>query len=262
MNNNIYIIDDGLNTNYISCLLVSMFLNKNIIYNSLLEKSDINPQFIYIQELIKFILSSLKTYKTINSNILNKFRLTLAFNNLINKENFFSNIPIENLYEFLIKTFSQNKIEFININNGSKIENYFYINLNINPSFDSLKYQLSENLKYKILNNIPDFIGIKLNREINNSNAIDIQKKITIKSIYSLENNESEKNKLIWNIFSIICYEPNLDLYYSFINISNNWFYFNQKELLNIQIVNIKEFEAKIKLQSYFLIYLFNNKIT
>ena len=264
MNNNIYLIEDGFNTNYISCLLVSMFLNKNIIYNLLLEKNDISNEYIYLQELIKFILFSLKSYKVINSNILNNFRNILGFNKFLSSTNFLLNNSIEDLYEFLLKTFNYNKIEFININNNSSIENYCYLNIDINVNYDNLKTQILESFKFKILNNIPDFIGIKLNRNFDNNLILDIQKKITFKSIYNFNNNNiiDENKKLIWNIFSIICYEPLLDLYYSFINISNNWFYFNQKELINIQIVNIKNYEAKIKLQAYFLIYTFDNKIT
>jgi hypothetical protein len=265
MNNNIYLIEDGFNTNYISCLLVSMFLNKNILYNLLLEKNDISNDKLYFQELIKFILFSLKSYRVINSDILNNFRNILGFNKFLSNTNFLLNNPIENLYEFLLKTFNCNKIEFLNINNNSSIENYYYLNIDVNSTYDNLKSQLLESFKYKILNNIPDFIGIKLNRNFNNNIILDIQKKITFKSIYNFNNiniETGDNTKLIWNVFSIICYEPVLDLYYSFINISNNWFYFNQKELINIQIINIKEYESQIKLQAYFLIYTFDNKMT
>ena len=69
-NDNIYRIENSENTNYISCLLISLFYNKNIIYSLFLDNDNINSIYIYIQELIKSIINNIKNYYFINSNSL------------------------------------------------------------------------------------------------------------------------------------------------------------------------------------------------
>ncbi len=91
-------------------------------------------------------------------------------------------------------------------------------------------------------------------RNTNERIEIDIQKKININSIYYYSDmiNKNEKNKLIWEISSIICFD---NFYYSYINLNNNWILLNEKEIPIIKKINIKDYENDIKLKSLFVIY-------
>lgn len=232
-----YMIEDGINTNYISCLLLSLFIDKNIIYNNLLNNNDVPIEYHYIQEIIKYIIYSIKNYKIINSDILNYLRNILYLKKFKCPDTILLNNNILELFEFLLKILSFQNIEFIYNN---QIISMSYIKLNIDSS-TNIKTLLYKEFNDKKLNNIPYMISIYLNKD--NEHLIDIQKKITFNSIY---------NKSIWSIYSIICFDQ---YYFSFININNNWIYINDKLIPCIQIIKLKDYENIIKKYSKLLIY-------
>ena len=249
--NNIYIIEDGHNTNYISCLILSLFLEKNIIYNHMLENDNVTTESLYIQQIIKTIISDFRNYKILNSKILNYFRNILYFNNF--KE--IDNCIIE-LYDYFIQIFNIIKIEFLNISNMSCVESYSYLNLDATKTFNTnIKELLKINLKSLLLNNIPHIIGIKIIRD-NLITSIDIMKKISFDSIYNFSQNE---NKLIWEIKSIICFDIINSNYFSYLNFKNTWLLINEKLFPSMQKIDIKLHENTIKLNSVFLIYNYCN---
>ncbi len=248
-----YIIEDGYNTNYISCLILSLFLEKNIINNIFIETSYNNPKIIYIQEIIKKIIFDFKSYNIVNSNILNYFRNILFFENYKSLDKILENNCIISLYDFLYNLYNLPKIEFMNLCEIGKIETCTYLTIKIKEN-TNIKTLINNNYNTKILNNIPHFLGIYLMRNTNERIEIDIQKKININSIYYYSDmiNKNEKNKLIWEISSIICFD---NFYYSYINLNNNWILLNEKEIPIIKKINIKDYENDIKLKSLFVIY-------
>lgn len=248
---NIYIIEDGCNTNYISCLILTMFLDKNIIYKSFLLNDNIPIENLYLQELIKSIISDFKNYKIINTSKQNYLRNYLYFKGFLSANTILNNNSIEELYNFLYEKLNIPKIEFLNIL-GNNVELMNYINLNINDSDTNIKKILEYNLQNKLLNNIPNFLAIKLNK-LDENYLFDIQKKITLNSVYNYTNHVNMK--LIWEITSIICFEKELNNYYSFIQVNNNWYIINQLNIPSIQKINIKNYENIIKSKAIFVIY-------
>ncbi len=242
---NIYIIEDGYNTNYISCLILSLFLEKTNIYYYMLDNINVPNESIFIQEIIKIIINDFKTYKIINSKIMNYLRNILFFNNFLDIQHIFDNNCIIKLYEFFYNSFNIQKIQFIN---DSKIDSLTYLVFDTyNELNTSIKKLININLSNLVLNNIPNFIGIKLIRNHLLTN-IDVQKKITFQSIF-------QENKLIWEIKSIICFDIENSNYFSFFKYKDVWLIINEKIFPPIQKINIRIHENDIKLKSIFLIY-------
>lgn len=255
---NIYIIEDGFNTNYISCLLLTIFLEKNIIYNNLLLNDNISVEYFYLQELIKNLINDFKIYKIMNSSKLNYFRNMIFFKGFKDPKLILDNNSIIDLYEFILEKFNVPKIEFINISsNLNSVESFNYIDLKINNIEIDIKKLIEKTFENRLLNNIPNFIGIKLSREQNNF-LCDIQKKIKFNSIYNYSNKTD--TQLIWEISCIICYDFEISNYFSFIIVKNNWYMINQFNIPSIQKINIKDYELLIKLKTIFTIYKFSDK--
>ena len=260
-NDNIYRIENSENTNYISCLLISLFYNKNIIYSLFLDNDNINSIYIYIQELIKSIINNIKNYYFINSNSLNYLKSILYINNFKNKDILESN-KIEDLYEYLYEIFDIGKIELIDLNNNAIINNITYLNLECDEYNTTIKNLIKKNYSFKVLNNMPKFLAFKINR-LNKEMNIDIQKKITLNTIFNITNtitniSSSNNKNLIWQINIIICYDNEINKYFSYINYNNNWLKITNHNDNFIIPVNIKSEEYIIKLKSIFLLYILN----
>jgi hypothetical protein len=260
-NDNIYRIENSENTNYISCLLISLFYNKNIIYSLFLDNDNINSIYIYIQELIKSIINNIKNYYFINSNSLNYLKSILYINNFKNKDILESN-KIEDLYEYLYEIFDIGKIELIDLNNNAIINNMTYLNLECDEYNTTIKNLIKKNYSFKVLNNMPKFLAFKINR-LNKEMNIDIQKKITLNTIFNITNtitniSSSNNKNLIWQINIIICYDNEINKYFSYINYNNNWLKITNYNDNFIIPVNIKSEEYIIKLKSIFLLYILN----
>jgi len=252
-----YIIEDGHNTNYISCLLLSLFLVKTKVYQYILESNETEIKSLYLQEIIKEIIKKFKKYNIMTGSSLNYFRNYIYLKKFKDFNTIFDNNSIEDLYNFISNQLNLQKIELINTLKMSVVESLYFLELNCNQNIN-LKHLLKTNLSDKILNNIPNIIAIKLNRT--NNCYIDIQKKISIISVYnyadiisSIDTSNLKDNKLLWSIYSIICMCDNK--YCSFIYYKHQWIYINEDIEKNIQIVNIKDYEDKIKKYAVFLIY-------
>jgi hypothetical protein len=251
----IYRIENCENANYLSCLLISLFYNKTIIYSLFLENINIKSKYIYIQELIKNIIHNIKNYYFINSNSLNYLKSILYINNFKNITDIIESCKIEDLYEYLYEIFDINKIQLIDLNNNAIITNMTYLKLECNEYNTTIKNLIKKNYSFKILNNIPNFIAFKIER-LNNDMIIDIQKKITLNSICNITN--SDNKNLIWQINIIICYDINTNKYFSYINYNNIWLKINTQNDNFIIPIEIKSEEYIIKSQSIFLLYILN----
>ncbi len=263
--NSLYYIDNFNNINYITTLILSLFINKNIIYDSFLENDNISINIYYIQELIKHIIYNLKKYNIVNYESVNYLRMVFFFHKFNNFTNYNNNIEIIDLYNFIYDLFCIQKIELIDLNNTSIIHMKNYLDIDLTNNFESnqsIKLLLKKIYSFKVLNNIPNFICFNLIRNYNNPPVlINIQKKISINSNYNLIDisnnipNFDSKNKLIWTIHSIICFDSN---YFSFIYNNNEWIYINDNNIGNhIKKINIKNYENIIKEKSILIIYKF-----
>ena len=251
----VYQVEHCVNTNYLSCVLISLFYNKTIIYSLFLENDNINSKYIYIQELIKNIIHNIKNYYFINSNSLNYLKSILYINNFKNIKNIIESSKIEDLYEYLYEIFDINKIQLIDLNNNAIINNITYLKLECNEYNTTIKNLIKKNYSLKILNNIPNFIAFKIER-LNNEMSIDIQKKITLNSICNITNPDNKN--LIWQINIIICYDINTDKYFSYIYYNNIWLKINNQNDNFIIPIEIKSEEYIIKSKSIFLLYILN----
>ena len=257
-NKNIYYIENNTNTNYLSCLLISLFYNKTIIYSLFLENDNINLKYIYIQELIKNIINNIKNYYFINNNSLNYLKSILYINNFKNINDILESSKIEDLYEYLYEIFDIGKIQLIDLNNNAIKNNITYLNLECNEYNTTIKNLIKKNYAFKVLNNIPNFIAFKIER-LNQEMIIDIQKNITLNSIFNIKNiSNLDNNNLIWKINIIICYDNATNTYFSYINYNNNWLKINNINDNFIIPVEIKSEEYIIKFKSVFLLYILN----
>lgn len=255
----IYKIEDGVNTNYLSCLLLSLFFNKTIIYSIFLENDSIKPQYVYIQELIKNIINNIKNYNFINATSLNNLKTILHINNFKNMESIMETNYIEDLYNYLYDIFNVNKIQILDIDKNAIISELTYLKLQCDDYNTNIKNLIKTNYSSKILNNIPNFIAIKIEKK-NKNMIVDIQKKITINNIFNIkdiiDNTYSGKKNLIWYIYSIICYDDKTEKYFSYIYNNNNWFKISDNNENCIIKIDIRLEEYIIKKKSIFLIYI------
>jgi hypothetical protein len=254
-----YIFDNYNQLNYINSLLITLFLKKSLIYRELLDSPpQINTnnsyQDIYFQEIIKTIIINLKKFNILNANTVSYFKNIIYLNGFSNKDTINSNMHPIFLYDYLLNYLKYQKMELMNIKLLGKIEQMNYITLETDLVDTKIKELIKLNLSGKILNNIPNIICFQLNRKNDNS-YIDIQKKISINSIYNFTD---KSTKLIWKIHSIICHDSINNIYYSFIKFSKDWLYVNELEPEFIKIVNIKNFEVAIKTKSVMIFYTFS----
>lgn len=255
--NIVSIVENNYNTNLIISILFALFNYKNIIYNNFLENDNVSLNFLYIQQIIKNIFDNYNNFKIINNKNINYLKNIFLFNNL----DIYQNKDILCIYNFLYENCKISKIEFLNKTKYSIIESYNYIELQVAENNTDIKTLINITLADKILQNIPNFIGFKLNRK-NKNISIDLKKKITINSIYncneilSLNSNNSENQKLIWKIYSIICFNNQNNYYYTIVNNNDEWLLVENNI---VEIINIKSYENKIKNDSLFVIYIYSN---
>ena len=252
-------IIENKNNNILSCLLLTLFFNKNYIYNTFLESDNLQPNIIYFQEIIKNIINNNNYFKIISNSNINYLKNILLFNYFENFTNLYKNNNIIDLYDFLFNIFNIQKIELINTKKNSEIETHNFIDLIPLDNNTDIKTLISLTFENKILQNIPNFMAFKINR--NNEFAyLDIKKKITINSIYNndiltINTITSDSNKLIWKIHGIICYDKINDCYFSFINNYDDWYLISSNSITKIYI---KNYENDIKSKSVFILYIFS----
>jgi hypothetical protein len=255
----IYRVENGENNNYLSCFILSLFYNKTVVYSLFLENDNIKSNYIYIQELIKNIINNMKNFNFINSTSLNHLKSILHINKFKDMNEILESSKIEDLYNYLYEIFSVNKVQLINLSNNAIIDNVTYLILECNDYNTTIKNLIKKNYSFKVLNNIPKFMTFKLERQ-NKGMIIDIQKKITMNSIFNIESitntSSSESKNLIWYIYTIICYDDEINKYFSYINYNNTWLKITDYNENSITKIEIKSEEYIIKLKSIFLIYI------
>ena len=78
---NIVIVENGVNTCYISSLLVGLFYSSSDIYYKMLERDPKNPNFYYLQELIKVnFIEPLRKNISISADVINEIRNYMFIN--------------------------------------------------------------------------------------------------------------------------------------------------------------------------------------
>jgi hypothetical protein len=264
MNNNIipFIVENALNSSYIDSLFVSLFFKQSYIQDILSEYPE-NISFIYLQELIyeNFVYNMRCNY-FIDSTIINEIRNYMTLCGWKNGSDTINTYDVQDLYSFLINGFHKSKLNFTIKNNEKEtITKLNYIELKVTNNTDiktMLDVYFDENMQQYNFEEIPNFIPIYLNRNIEtknnnklNSFFVDIKQGIFI----SKNNTNIEQKTLLWTIHSIICYSSGN--YYSIVSNESGWYLFNHFKLPSLLKIDIKneDIAAKIKQECVFILY-------
>lgn len=285
---NMFMVENGFNTSYISSLLMAMFYKKSHI-DSILYNDTKTTMFIYLQEIIKQkFVDKVRQGLSVMSDTINEIRIVAHACGWLNNDQLLDHQDINDFFVFIASNSNLSPLEICrtitnyNDDNHKKYhEQMLFINLNIisddietnetsiKKLLDTWQSNVIDNIQSNTyLVNIPMFMGIALNRHQNKDMKVDIQKKIKIKSI----NNDEIK----WRIHSIICkshhelnyetnHEPeNNDHYYAIIlNNNNEWYMFNDMNIPSLTNIDIKNptIMNTIKHESVFVLYVFDDAI-
>lgn len=271
-------IEKGLNTSYITSLLISLFYKYDTNINSILIDKPQQPSGFYLQELIRTLfVEPIRKNFSIKSDTINEIRNYLLINGWESDLNYLANRNCIDLYEFLSSILFNNDIEFeifhikdgvINETETIKKFKTININLTVNES-TSIKKLFIEWLHENILKNsnsyildcyklklIPTFLVFNIKR---NENAIkteiDINKKIKF-----FNNSDSKQNYLQWRIHSIIC--KSSSKYYAILLSNNNtWIEFDEDKFpcCSYVFMNDEDVIEKTKQEAEMIIYTLNN---
>lgn len=290
------IIEDGYNTSYLDSLLIALFYSQSNIYNLLLENNPSNINMIYFQELIKNkFIYNIKNCISINKDIINYIRLYLINCGWGNNNDYLKNYRVEELYTFLInniydlsieykKTLTENyknniytnticyqKDPFITLNLDNTLNTDLTSLFNnwkkskeiIDNSFDINNYSFNYSQFDNIINNdikkfhfsniiikTPIILTFYINRFSNDTiykTPIDIKKKIKI----------YDDNNITLTIFTIICFDYELNKYYTILKINNIWYIFSNSSIPSIKKIDLKieNNVNKIMKECIFVIY-------
>jgi hypothetical protein len=271
-------IEQGLNTSYITSLLMSLFYKHDSNINNILTDKPQNPKGFYLQELIKtlFVEPVRKNY-TIKSDTINEIRNYLLINGWESDDNFLENQDPNDLYKFLSSMLNDLNIEFeiyhikdgvidseettfacksidVNLiaNEPTTIKKLFIDWLHENILKNNTTYLLD---CYK-LKSIPNFIVFKIKRsEDTIRTEVDIKKKIKF-----FNNSDSKQNYLTWRIHSLIC--KTNDKYYSiFLTNDGRWVMFDEDQFPCCEyiLMNDDDIIEKTKQDVTMIIYTLNN---
>jgi len=267
-------IEKGLNTSYITSLLMALFYKYNDNINVLLTDPPLKAVGFYLQELIKTLfVEPIRKNFSIRSDTINELRNYLLVNNWEGDQNYLLQRDPNDLYEFIINMLYSNEIEFeiFHIKDGSidKIEskyNFKTININLNTNEpSSIKKLFISWLNENILKNnnsyifdcyklksIPNYIVFNINRtEETDSTEVDIMKKIKF-----FNNSDPKQNYLQWKIHSIICKSNNN--YYSILSTNDNrWIEFDENHFPCCHYIKLDDDDIieKIKKDVKMIIY-------
>lgn len=270
-------IEKGLNTSYLTSLLISLFYKYDENINNILINKPIKPAGFYLQELIKTLfVEPIRKNFSIKSETINEIRNYLLINNWENDLNFLNNRDCCDLYKFLSDILFDNKIifEVYHIKDGIIGEDTLieYKTIDINLLVDeptTIKKLfigwLHENILinnnsyildcYK-LKSIPTFLVLNINRTHDTQKTeIDIKKKIKF-----FNNSDSKQNYLTWRIHAIIC-KSNQKYYSMFVTNDNSWIEFDEDKFpcCSYVFMNDEDIIDKIKQDSKMIIYTLNN---
>jgi hypothetical protein len=257
-----YIIEDGMNTNYIDTLLMSLFYTPSFLENVFLNNFPKQASHIYLQELIRNrFIDNIRNSLSILSNSLNEIRNYLYISGWLTNDVIFNNQEIINFYTYINDIFNCQTIKVEQENDNKNIQ---YINLNIdNETTDTSIKDLYEkwligtdeqNNEKKIIN-IPPIIPFVINR-FNNKIKINIQKKIKL-------NPFDEYNDLDFSFHSVICFSGDTlenGHYYSLLQNCGKWYIYDDKKYpcLNEVKMDEKNIINMIMSECIIIFYLYN----
>ena len=290
-------IERGLNTSYISSLLISLFYRYELNTFNLLIQRPQKPCGYYLQELIKTLfVEPIRKNFSIKSDILNELRNYMIIIGWENDLRYLENRDCCDLFKFLSTILYENEIEFeiyhikdgiINngiINNG--IINNGIINGIINNTENLLKMKtidihltkdepttikklFIEWLHDNILKNnnlyVLDCYKLKsipnfiIFNIIRNENTQKTEIDIK-KKIKFFHNSDSKQNYLVWRIHGLICKSNNR--YYSvFLSNNNSWIEFDEDKFPCCNYIYMDDDDTidKIKQDVQMIIYTSNN---
>ena len=189
---NIIIVENGINTCYISSLLMALFYSPSNIYYKMLESDPNNPNFYYLQELIKinFIEPIRKGYN-VTADTINEIRNYMFINGwkLDNPDELFEQQDVNELYLYLSNNLYENQIDLVKQTTNEMSDNFVqakneekvpFINLSLTKDFKEQKQLSIEDLLYDWMN---DNI-IETKQEINKNGTSLIE---TVKSLASFK---------------------------------------------------------------------------
>lgn len=282
------IVENGFNTCYIDSLLMSLFYTPSIIYNNMLECDPVNPEFLYLQEMIKtnFVEPLRKdTSIAITSDTINEIRNYSFINGwkLSEPEELSEQQDVTEYFTFLLENFNNQTIhvERTTITEGIRsnddnghLEKLPFITLNVN------EYDYETNIK-NLLNTWFNDNTVDVRREtIEDNNKIlkdikglNIYKICNVPYIVPLYINrftsvESTKlltkidiNKKIrliqdshlrWTIHSVICHTGNSlkeGHYYSILITNNKWLMFDDLSIPSLREIDMSDLELIDKIK-------------
>ena len=271
-------IEKGLNTSYITSLLISLFYKHDINIGTILTDKPIQPAGFYLQELIRTLfVEPIRKNFSIKSDTINEIRNYLLINGWESDQNYLDMRLCNDLYVFLSDILFNNKIEFeiYHIKDGvidetETIQSFktIHINLTINEP-TSIKKLFIKWIHENILKNtnsyiidcyklksIPNFLVFNIKRSDDTIHTeIDIKKKIKF-----FENSDSKQSYLQWRIHSIIC--KSKQKYYSlFLSNDNTWIEFDEDKFPCCSYVYMDDEDVieKTKQDVEMIIYTLNN---
>lgn len=271
-------IEKGLNTSYITSLLISLFYKYDTNINCLLIDKPQKPAGFYLQELIRTLfVEPIRKNFSIKSDTINEIRNYLLINGWESDLDYLANRNCIDLYELLCSILFNNDIQFeiYHIKDGvidetETLKSYKSININLESDEPTtIKKLFIEWLHENILKNsnsyildcyklksIPNFIVFNIKRtEKTRKIEIDIKKKIKF-----FHNSDSKQNYLNWRIHSIICKSNNK--YYSvFLSNDNSWIEFDEDKFPCCSYIYMDDEDIidKIKQDVEMIIYTLNN---
>jgi hypothetical protein len=275
-NNNIFVVENGINTSYIDSLLIALFYKQSYMQEILFQQTE-NDFFIYLQDLIyNNFVCQFRNGFSIGSGAINEIR---NYSYLCGWKNGFNILDLYNVvdyFSFLMSGLIKNLIN-IEIMIVHPIKNTQTIN-NMNMNYIELKITENSDVKtllkdweniffiekkntYYNFKEIPIIIPIYLNRYTTsdiNFSKIDIKNKIKF-----YKNNDNKQINFHWNIHSIICFSNSgAGSYYSLFNIDNNiWYLFNNMNIPALSKIDISEndISTKIMQECVLLFYKLND---
>ena len=259
-----FIVEDGLNTSYIDALFVSLFFKPSHIQNVLSEYLD-DLNAMHLQDIIyHYFVHNMRHRYTIDSQIMNEIRNYFVYCGW-KKDNDITNLyEVQDLYEFLMEKFCEDKIVFNNGSDATTCVNYIHLNINKNSDVKTL---LDEWITTKFdnyeLKEIPNFVPVFIDRNIFstkiNNFLIDIQEGIQ----FDKNNTNKEQKNIMWKIHSIVCFsKTNTGHYYSIVNNDNSWFMCSNSKMPSLVNIDLKDADIACKIQKecVFIMYTLDNK--
>jgi hypothetical protein len=218
-----FIIEKGLNTSYISSLLVAMFLSPSKISDML--KSDLdNVTVYYLQEVIrsKFV-EQVRNNRSLELSIVNEIRNICLFMNWKHNENPLSLFNVNDFYTFLLNNIGNVKCNYI-----------------LNPENVSIEVSTTDLTKDIVpLDKNVDFVSFYVNRK--NNRPIDIMKGFKFNG-----------DKVIKHIHSIVCFS---ERYYAIVKVNDVWYLFDEMALPSICSLDIKLVKERIERDCVLIFY-------